>query len=517
LQDPGNGSLLTVFYGYAVNLEGTVSDPDGDTLSTTWSLVSGPGTVSFANAAVTSTTASCGAEGEYVLRLTADDGYSQSFHDVTMTVFIPTVTAPTGLVATAVSSTQINLAWADTNIYETGFVIERSLTNTTGFAVLGTAAANATAYSDTTVGPGETWYYRVTATNTVLASTASAVASATTPKLPATVVFGSLNQTYNGTARTVSYTTTPTGLAVTVTYNGLTPAPTNAGSYSITGTVVSATCQGTTNATLVVAKATPTVTAWPTAASIVMGQALSAATLTGGTASVTGSFAYDAPATVPPAGVYVAAVTFTPTASGNYSNVFGSVNVTVANPYVLPFYEPFEARITGNLDGQYGWLASYAGVQESVVFAGTKAGSITNEAGYIKHTFSDARTKVWADMRVQVTRCHEPPVPFADSTANVFVLTNGMLMAYNGTQVVSTGTTVGQGAWIHLTIMNDYTAKTWDLYVNAYKVGRYNFYGTNVTAFTEYGMKGGTSAVDNLAITPTAPAGLGRSTLITFQ
>lgn len=509
-----NRSLATA----SVNLAGSASDPDEDPFMTLWSVVSPTNaTVIFGNAAVTNTTATFATEGQYVLRLSADDGYSQSSQDVTMTAVIPTVTAPTGFVATAVSSTQINLAWTDANVHETGFLIERSATNATGFTVLGTTAANATAYSDTTVGPGETWYYRVTATNTVLSSTPSDVASATTPKLPATVEFGNLSQTYNGTARTVSYTTTPTGLAVTVTYNGQLSAPTNAGTYAVTGTVVNATCQGTTNATLVVSKATPMVTKWPNAGLILPGQALSAGTLTDGTTSVPGTFVYDAPATVPPAGIYVAAVTFTPTESGNYSNVVGTVNVTVANPYILPFYESFEARITGNLNGQYGWVASYAGVQESVVFAGTKACSITNEAGIITHTFSDGRTKVWADMRVKIAPSVETPVPFTNSTANVFVLTNGLLMAFHGKQAVSTGTTVGQGAWVHLMLMTDYTAKTWDLYVNAYKVGRYGFYNTNVTVFTEYGIKGGNSVLDNLAITTTAPAGLGGATILMFR
>ena len=67
-------------------------------------------------------------------------------------------------------------------------------------------------------------------------------------------------------------------------------------------------------------RATPTVTAWPTASGITYGQALSASTLTGGTASVTGSFAFTTPSTVPPAGTYSASVTFTPTDLTSYKN-----------------------------------------------------------------------------------------------------------------------------------------------------------------------------------------------------
>jgi hypothetical protein len=68
---------------------------------------------------------------------------------------------------------------------------------------------------------------------------------------------------------------------------------------------------------------------WPTAAVIVQGQALSSASLTGGSASVAGSFSYDSPSVIPAVGTYVAAVTFTPTDTVNYNTVPGTVNVTV--------------------------------------------------------------------------------------------------------------------------------------------------------------------------------------------
>jgi Carbohydrate binding domain/Calcineurin-like phosphoesterase len=71
-------------------LSGTATDdglpnPPG-TLTTTWSKVSGPGTVTFANASAPSTTASFSAAGTYVLRLTADDSALQTSDDLTVTV-----------------------------------------------------------------------------------------------------------------------------------------------------------------------------------------------------------------------------------------------------------------------------------------------------------------------------------------------------------------------------------------------------------------------------------------------
>ena len=80
-------------------------------------------------------------------------------------------------------------------------------------------------------------------------------------------------------------------------------------------------------------KTTPTVNTWPTAATIVQGQALSFATLTGGSASVGGGFSYNSPSVTPAVGNYSAAVTFTPTDTINYNTVSGSANVTVLTAF----------------------------------------------------------------------------------------------------------------------------------------------------------------------------------------
>src|SRR5439155_19218917 len=59
--------------------------PNG-TLTTTWSKNSGPGTVTFGNVALLSTTASFSAAGTYVLTLTANDGALSSTSNVTINV-----------------------------------------------------------------------------------------------------------------------------------------------------------------------------------------------------------------------------------------------------------------------------------------------------------------------------------------------------------------------------------------------------------------------------------------------
>ena len=73
--------------------------------------------------------------------------------------------------------------------------------------------------------------------------------------VPATVTLGNLNQTYDGTAKSVTATTTPANLTVNITYGGSANAPANAGSYTVIGTINDAHYQGSATNTLVISKA----------------------------------------------------------------------------------------------------------------------------------------------------------------------------------------------------------------------------------------------------------------------
>jgi len=77
--------------------------------------------------------------------------------------------------------------------------------------------------------------------------------------LTAAVTFGNLGQTYDGSPHTVTVTTNPAGLSVTVTYDGATVTPVNAGSYAILATITSSGYTGGATATLAIAKATQTI------------------------------------------------------------------------------------------------------------------------------------------------------------------------------------------------------------------------------------------------------------------
>jgi alpha-tubulin suppressor-like RCC1 family protein len=74
-------------------------------------------------------------------------------------------------------------------------------------------------------------------------------------KAPAGISLTGLSQTYNGSARPAGATTSPGGLNVVFTYDGLPAVPVAAGSYAVTGTIDDPRYQGAAGGTLVVAKA----------------------------------------------------------------------------------------------------------------------------------------------------------------------------------------------------------------------------------------------------------------------
>jgi hypothetical protein len=72
---------------------------------------------------------------------------------------------------------------------------------------------------------------------------------------PATITLGDLAQVYTGTPRSVSATTSPAGLPLTINYAGSTTPPTAAGTYALVATTNHPTFSGRAEGTLVVARA----------------------------------------------------------------------------------------------------------------------------------------------------------------------------------------------------------------------------------------------------------------------
>ena len=72
--------------------------------------------------------------------------------------------APSSLWASP-TKTQVGLTWGDTAANETNYVVERSTSETSGFAPIATLASNTTHFADTTVTRKSTYFYRVKAVN----------------------------------------------------------------------------------------------------------------------------------------------------------------------------------------------------------------------------------------------------------------------------------------------------------------------------------------------------------------
>ena len=87
----------------------------------------------------------------------------------------------------------------------------------------------------------ESWNAAPNATNVFVVSKATAGVS-----------LGGLTQTYDGTPKSATATTVPAGLTVEFTYDGGATAPTEVGSYAVTGTVNDAIYQGSAAGTLVI-------------------------------------------------------------------------------------------------------------------------------------------------------------------------------------------------------------------------------------------------------------------------
>src|SRR5204863_2335560 len=81
-------------------------------------------------------------------------------------------------------------------------------------------------------------------------------------KVTATLTLSNLTQTYNGSPKSVTVTTSPGGLSgVSITYNGSASAPTGAGSYAVVASLNNANYTASdVTGTLVINKAAATIT-----------------------------------------------------------------------------------------------------------------------------------------------------------------------------------------------------------------------------------------------------------------
>src|SRR5439155_7110598 len=188
------GSGQTITLPNSASLNGTATDdglPVGSVLKTTWSKVSGPGTVTSANVNALSTTASFSIAGSYVLQLAATDGALTSSSSVTITVNAagvnqaPTVNAGPDQTITLPASATLSGTASDDGL-PTGSTLTTTWSKVSGPGTItfGNVNAKSTTASFSTSG---TYVLRLTASDSALSSTDDVNivgnASATPPSL----------------------------------------------------------------------------------------------------------------------------------------------------------------------------------------------------------------------------------------------------------------------------------------------------------------------------------------------
>ncbi|MCU0439627.1 MAG: fibronectin type III domain-containing protein [Raineya sp.] len=118
-----------------------------------------------------------------------NSAYSNVANATTLSNAPSVPTTPTTLTATAVSTSQINLSWADNANNETAYKVERSPDGVNGWTeIAGNLPANTATYSDNGLTANTTYHYRVRASNAGGNSAYSNVANAKTQEDATTAI-----------------------------------------------------------------------------------------------------------------------------------------------------------------------------------------------------------------------------------------------------------------------------------------------------------------------------------------
>ena len=178
-----------------------------------------------------------------------DVGVSAASNEISATTLV-TPNAPSNLVATAFSSTQINLSWTDNSINESGFKIQRR-TGTNGIWVeVGTVSSNIKVFQNTGLTPGQSYVYRVVSYTPTSDSAPSNEASATTPvgvptapgNLQAvTISFSQINLTWSDNSGNETSFIIRRKAGSAGTYSDIATVAANVTSYQDTGLAASVT------------------------------------------------------------------------------------------------------------------------------------------------------------------------------------------------------------------------------------------------------------------------------------
>ncbi|MDB6121455.1 MAG: Fibronectin type domain protein [Pedosphaera sp.] len=180
-----SGLVATTISASQINLTWTDNSPDESNFVVARSTTAGGPYTDIATLAANATTYSntglaANTTYYYVVRAISANGVSPNSNQGSATTLQVAPAAPSGLAATAASSTQINLTWVDNSSIENNFIVARSSTSGGPYTDIATLGANVTANSDTGLSASTTYYYVVRASNAAGSSANSAQASATT-------------------------------------------------------------------------------------------------------------------------------------------------------------------------------------------------------------------------------------------------------------------------------------------------------------------------------------------------
>ncbi len=257
------GTNQTITLPSSAPLNGTVTDdglPDPPaTVTTTWSKVSGPGTVTFGNASAIDTNASFSTDGTYVLRLTANDSALSNSATVQITVnpvpnTAPSVSAGTNQTITLPSSAPLNGTVTDDGLPDPPATVTTTWSKVSGpgTVTFGNASAIDTNASFSTDG---TYVLRLTANDSALSNSATVQITVNDPFPTVSISAPAAGSTLSGTVTVSATASDNLGITQVQFYDGasLIGTDTNA-PYSVSWNTTSA---GSGNHTLT-ARATDT-------------------------------------------------------------------------------------------------------------------------------------------------------------------------------------------------------------------------------------------------------------------
>jgi hypothetical protein len=297
-------------------------------------------------------------------------------------------------------------------------------------------------YDESATAPTAAGSYAVTATINDANYEGTASGTLIIGRATATVTFSDLAATYDGAPKSASATTTPEELAVSLTYDGSVTEPTDAGSYAVIATVNDANYEGTASGTLVIGKATASVTLGDLAATY-DGSAKSASATTSPEGLVV-DLSYDASATAPTAaGSYAVVATI---ADANYE---GTASGT------LVIGKAAAAVTLGNLAAPYNGSAKMAsattvpsGLTVGLTYDGSATAPTAAGSYAVVATIADANYEGTASGTLVIGK------------ATATVTLGNLAATYDGSAKTASATTAPEGLTVGLTYDASATAPT---------------------------------------------------------